>query len=102
MHDEINRLLARVDALENSVLPSDLAAKLDIVNRLTQNTTVNNVCDCGDKVAVLQAKIDNLEKQVKSNAIIADSARRTFGEEIGVLKSHIDKEFSKLKGGNNG
>lgn len=63
---------------------------------------VNQFESALSKVNVKLDELNNLEKQVKNNAIIADSARRTFGEEIGVLKSYIDKEFSKLKGGNNG
>lgn len=107
---EIESLLSRVRKLE-AVKPVDYSQEIAAVKN-SMPAQIDNSEQIQDlssqlesalsKVNVKLSELNNLEKQVKNNAIIADSARRTFGEEIGVLKSYIDKEFSKLKGENNG
>lgn len=107
---EVESLLSRVRNLE-AVKPVDYSQEIAAVKNSipTQIDNSEQIQDLSSqlesalsKVNAKLSELNNLEKQVKNNAIIADSARRTFGEEIGVLKSYIDKEFSKLKGENNG
>lgn len=107
---EVESLLSRVRKLE-AVKPVDYSQEIAAVKNSipAQIDNSEQIQDLSSQLESALSKVNdklselnNLEKQVKNNAIIADSARRTFGEEIGVLKSYIDKEFSKLKGGNNG
>ncbi len=39
---------------------------------------------------------DEQVKKIALNEVKFESARRTFGDEIGVLKSHVDKQFKSI------
>lgn len=89
-NDKIKALLAFSASFEG--FKSDIEAKLD---KLGQPVDLSGLVKKDD----LNQSIDSLSgelKKAKFDAFAFDSARRTFGEEIGVLKSFIDKEIAKL------
>lgn len=126
-NDKIKALLAFSASFEE--FKSELEVKL---NQLSKPTDLSGLV----KKDELAKSLDELNEDIKAaklDAFAFDSARRTFGEEVGVLKSfvdkgfnelrkeldnskgsgdiakleselksYIDKEFSKIKGGNNG
>ena len=89
-NDKIKALLAFSASFEG--FKSDVEAK---INKLAQPVDLSGLVEKDD----LNQSIDTLSEELKKakfDAFAFDSARRTFGEEIGVLKSFIDKEIAKL------
>lgn len=103
MNDEINRLLARIEALENAGVSDDIKAKIDIINRLTLPPSITKQCDCKIDIESVQTQLDELSKlseglkSAKFDAFAFDSARRTFGEELSIFASSINKRLDKLE-----
>lgn len=90
-NEKIKQLLAFSNQFES--FKTDIAQQIERVEKLAKS----------NDSALTQAQLDGaikpiLEKltKLKSDSYAFDSARRTFGEEVGVLKSHTDKEFRKL------
>ena len=101
MNDEINRLLARIEALENAGVSDDIKAKIDIINRLTLPPSITKQCDCKADIESLQTQLDELKaRDVSVNEGKVDSIRRTFGDEVSVLALAIDKRLKALEQNN--
>lgn len=107
-NDRIKALLAFSASFER--FKSDIEAKLDKLSKpvdlsgLVKRDDLSDLVKKDDlsglvKEGDLNQSIDILSEELKKaklDAFAFDSARRTFGEEIGVLKSFIDKEIVKL------
>lgn len=72
---------------------SSIEGKIDNLSNLVSSIDSVSRAELSEKLAELEGKI----KESKLDAAKLDSARRTFGEEVGLMKSHIDKQFREFE-----
>ena len=90
-NDKIKALLAFSASFE--VFKSEVETKLNQLSKPADLSGLVKKDDLAKGVGELREEL----KSAKFDAFAFDSARRTFGEEVGVLKSFVDKGFNELR-----
>jgi len=86
-NENIKKLTCFIDQFDD--FKSEIQKQIDDIKRAQDGKGKS-----ADDFEVLKNKISQLNKKIDKsqlNRVEIDSARRTFGEEVGLLKSHIDK-----------
>lgn len=90
-NDKIKALLAFSASFEG--FKSEVETKLNQLSKPTDLGGLVKKEDLNNSISKLSEEL----KAAKFDAFAFDSARRTFGEEVGVLKSFVDKGFNELR-----
>lgn len=91
-NEKIKAVLAFSKTFES--FKSEIKEKLE---RLDEPADLSSLAKTSD-LDSLKSEIEKELKSANSDKFAFDSARRTFGEEIGVLKSFVDKNIREIKG----
>lgn len=91
-NEKIKAVLAFSSVFEG--FKSEIKEKLE---RLDEPTDLSSLAKRSE-LESLRGEVEKVLKSVESDKFAFDSARRTFGEEVGVLKSFVDKNIRDIKG----
>lgn len=92
INEKIKSLLAFYASFES--FKADIETKLDKLDKPVDLNGLVKKDDLNQSIGILSEEL----KKAKFDAFAFDSARRTFGEEIGVLKSFVDKSIANING----